>query len=383
MPFHVRCQRPDLLVALQAADAVVPANSAKPILTNLLLDADRDELRIVATDLQVGLRAVVRRFRCEEAGQLVVPARKLVNILKESASTDVSCELVEEEDRHLVLIELDDGTYRVPAVIGEAFPEVSAYPADAPAAVLPAGDLERMIRKTLFAVDRERSSAVLSGLLLHAAAGRVEMTATDGKVLGEAVGEDFELRGTEELAAILPAATVNHLSRIIGLAVGQVELAIAGNLLFARCAIGEEDGDGLIQIELTGRCIDGSYPPYQSALEPKDGATVRFRTAEVASAVRRAALLTNTGSRGIVLDIDREQALISNLNHSAGTADIPVGCSYDGEPTRVGMNAGYFGEVLRAFDSDEIAIEIAGSGRGLVMRDGDATYLIMPITLPS
>ena len=82
----VRCDRKDLLAALQTADAIVPANSAKPILTNLLLDARDGLLEIVATDQQVCLRAIIRRLEVESPGQAVVPARKLVGILKESVS---------------------------------------------------------------------------------------------------------------------------------------------------------------------------------------------------------------------------------------------------------------------------------------------------------
>src|SRR5476651_1847541 len=115
----IRCERETLLAAIQAADAVVPANSAKPILTNLQLDATNNRLEVIATDLQVGLRSVIMKVEIEHPGQAVVQARQLASILKESRSRTVTMELDRKDEHSQLQVVLTDGDYQVPAVVGE------------------------------------------------------------------------------------------------------------------------------------------------------------------------------------------------------------------------------------------------------------------------
>ncbi len=124
----IRCERDDLLAAIQAADAVVPANSAKPILTNLQLDASKDRLEIITTDLQVGLRSIIRRVEVEQAGQAVVQARQLASILKESRSQSVAMELHRKDEQSQLQITLSDGDYQVPASSARPSPRSVSFP---------------------------------------------------------------------------------------------------------------------------------------------------------------------------------------------------------------------------------------------------------------
>src|SRR4051812_26750132 len=153
---QLQCEREHMLAAIQAADAVVPSNSTKPILTNLLLDAKDDHLEIVATDLQVGLRSMVRNVQVRGAGQAVVQARQLAVILKESASPTVSLSLEGKGDQRLLHIALSDGDYQIPAIIGETFPHVSFFPTDVRAIAVNGTRFEEMVRQTVFAMDKDR-----------------------------------------------------------------------------------------------------------------------------------------------------------------------------------------------------------------------------------
>lgn len=380
---QLQCEREHMLAAIQAADAVVPSNSTKPILTNLLLDAKDDLLEIVATDLQVGLRSKVRKVQVRGAGQAVVQARQLAVILKESSSPTVSLSLEGKGDQRLLHIALADGDYQIPAIVGETFPAVSFFPTDVRAIPMTGARFEEMIRQTVFAMDKDRTSAVLSGLVVSVGNGELVIAGTNGHVLCEAIEKGSDYAG-ETVQAVVPSMTIGHLQRILGTThPDRVELAFAGKLVFARLSM----PDGL-EVELTSRLVEGHFPPYRNALGGTAPATVTFPTAELASAVRRAALMTNQTSRGIVMTLERDQAVFSNLNYTNGSARIPVSCQYTGSPTKLGINAQYLGDVLRVYKSDSITIELS---RGLIMREpaskdapaSSATYLIMPISLPS
>jgi DNA polymerase-3 subunit beta len=375
----LRCDRNDLLAGIQAADAVVPSNSAKPILTNLLFDGQKDHLDIIATDLQVGLRSLVRGVVVDSPGQAVVQARQLTAILKESRSQSVNLRLDQKAESSQLQITLADGDYQIPAVVGETFPPVQFFPTDVPYVTLRGPRFEEMIRQTVFGMDKDRTSAVLSGIFVSIGHGEVVLAATDGKMLCEAVehSDAFKLApGGEAVQAVIPAVTINHLQRILaGMPSERVDLAFAGKLVFVRLSV-----QGGLQVELTSRLVEGNFPSYRNALPQSAPSAVTFDAAELASAVRRTALMTSSTSKGIVVSLDKDQAVFSNLNYTNGSARIPVPCAYQGSPLKLGVNAQYLSDVLKVFKGDKMAIELS---RGLIMREANATYLIMPISLPS
>ena len=383
--FQIRCPREDLLLALQAADAVVPNNSANPIVNNLKLHAEQDHLEVSATDTQVGLRALVRRIEIDAEGSVIIPARQLVGILKESASTDVHMHLSQDEGQQHLLIKLSDGDYNLPIIASDTFPSISHFPDNGEILQIPAATLERMIKQTSFAVDKDRTSAVLSGVYLAARDGEFILAATDGKVLAESVDVNEKYGSTEELQAIIPAVTINHVNRILSSnAKNNVDVSVQKKLIFVRSSIGGgEGGSGSIQIELSSRLVEGSYPAYRNAIAVQGLSKVTFKTKDLLSGVRRAALMTSAASRGIVVQLNNSEAILSNLNHTTGSARIPIKCTFDGGEERIGMNAGYLSEVLKAMGNETCSIQLNGPGKGMIIKNDDSCFLIMPITLPN
>ena len=75
--------------------------------------------------------------------------------------------------------------------------------------------------------------------------------------------------------------------------------------------------------------------------------------------------------------------MLTNLTTTSGTARIPLSCQYQGPEQRLGLNAQYVADVLRAYDGDEVTLELNGPGRGILIREDQVTFLVMPITLPN
>ena len=179
---------------------------------------------------------------------------------------------------------------------------MNGYPADTPNGIsMPSEQFEQMLRNTAFAMDRDRSSAVLGGVCLQARDTSLIMVATDGKVLAEA-RYTREESYDGELSAIIPAATVSHLQRIIhGSGSGHLDIALTGTLIHVRSVVYADGNDSdPIQIELSSRLIEGNFPAYRNAIPAEAQQTVTFDSAELASAVRRTALMTSSGNRGII-----------------------------------------------------------------------------------
>ena len=109
----------DLLRELQLFQGIVERKNTIPILANVLIEARGDEVQLLATDLEVGLRS-----RCEasvsKAGALTLPAKKLYEIVKALPDTDVRI----EQDQTSVKVAADRFDSRMQTLPREDFPTV-------------------------------------------------------------------------------------------------------------------------------------------------------------------------------------------------------------------------------------------------------------------
>src|SRR6516164_4587374 len=78
----------DLLRELQLFQGIVERKNTIPILANVLMEAKGDQVSLLATDLEVGLRC-----RCQasiaKGGALTLPAKKFYEIVKSLPETDI------------------------------------------------------------------------------------------------------------------------------------------------------------------------------------------------------------------------------------------------------------------------------------------------------
>ncbi len=70
--------RADLVRELNLSQGVVEKKTTIPILSNILVEADRDRIVLTATDLELGIR-VSCPARVKNAGAGTIPARRLLD----------------------------------------------------------------------------------------------------------------------------------------------------------------------------------------------------------------------------------------------------------------------------------------------------------------
>src|SRR5580765_6397682 len=78
----------DLLRELQLFQGIIERKNTIPILANVMMEAKGDEVRFLATDLEVGLRSKCQAT-VNKAGTLTLPAKKFYEIVKSLPETDI------------------------------------------------------------------------------------------------------------------------------------------------------------------------------------------------------------------------------------------------------------------------------------------------------
>lgn len=369
----VICNRGALLDGILIASTVVSARVAKPALQCLKLTASAGSLIICATDTEVTLRYTDNQVQVEQDGELLVPADKLRDIVRESTDDTLLIERAGDN----ALIKGADATFKVFTQDTSAFPNPPDLHGPAHFTV-PAGHLRTLINRTLFAASKEATRYAFNGILTVAKNKKLLMVATDGRRLAHAqtdlTTEPAALKDAPKdgLKSIIPAKTLTLLDKLLTDPEEHVQAQFRGNQVLFVTA----------KAALTSNVVEGQFPPYEDVI-PKDcDKIMTASTADFLSAVRRAALLTDDTSRSVRLAFSRKGLVISSRNPEAGEAEIRFPCKYDGDNLDIGFNPGFLIDALRVVDTDEITFEFRGAQRPGLLRGGDDfLYVVMPVNL--
>ena len=201
----------DLLRELQLFQGIVERKNTIPILANVLMEAKGDEVRFLATDLEVGLRS-----RCAatvtKAGSLTLPAKKFYEIVKSLPETDIRI----AEDKGGVKVAADRFDSRMQTLPREDFPTLPEA-GGTPTATLARSAVKEMVAKTQFAITGEDTRYFLNGALFVLKPDEMSLVATDGHRLAlVSVTRDGKgKKDADESKAILPKKTLGELGRLL------------------------------------------------------------------------------------------------------------------------------------------------------------------------
>ncbi len=146
--------RADLVRELNLSQGVVEKKTTIPILSNILVEADRDKIVLTATDLELGIR-VSCPARVKKSGAGTIPARRLLDYVRLLPESDV---VVKTLDNHWASIVSGRSRTRIAGMSRESFPELPVMPPVL--AEMPIGVLAGMISKTIFSISTEESDSL-------------------------------------------------------------------------------------------------------------------------------------------------------------------------------------------------------------------------------
>jgi len=360
----------DLLKELSLLQGIVERKNTIPILANVLLEATKDGVSLLATDLDVGLRS-----RCEaqvaKPGVLTLPAKKLFEIVNALPDTEIRIE--EDKGGRSVTIAADRFESRMQTLPASEFP-TPPHDGGTSAASLSGAALKRMISHTRFAITSEDTRYFLNGAQLVLEPESMSMVATDGHRLAF-----VRVAGSPGLSSkievLLPRKTLNEIARLIDGA-ETIDFSQGENHLFFRA------GSRL----LISRKIDANFPAYERVIPKSNDKRIDFDRDRLAAAVRRVRLLSNEKSKAVKFVIGKDQVEITSSTPDVGEAHEVLPVDYDGGTLQICFNADYVDNFLAAVETENIQLEFKDEMSQAVVKplgaEGyDYTYVIMPMRI--
>lgn len=357
-----------LLEGVAHGASVASSKSPNPVLECLALRAEKGRgLTLEATDLDVSLRMALDEADVKEGGTLVVPAARLLAILREVDQDETT---LTESDGTL-LLQSGRSQYRVRGEDARNFAELPTFPS-AGGARLPAAELRAMIRRTVFATAKEAGRFALHGVLFRAAGGTLELVATDGRRLARAT-HTLATPVTKEVRVIVGPKGLSLLERVVPESAGEVAVAVQERQVLFQA------GPALV----VSRLIDGTFPAYEDVIPKPSSKAFRVPVASLATALRRAALLTTRDALSVQVDVSKDLVTLRSRAAEVGEAKVELPVAYDGSAERMGFNPAFLLEALRVMEPEaECRFEFTtGKAPGKLTDGDDYVYVVMPIAL--
>lgn len=370
------CTRSELANVLGPVLSVVPAKSTLPILSHVYLKGDRlkNTLQLSATDLDLSLSAELETPVSKD-GAITVPARTLAELVREIPEGNIDFEVIGGR----LELRFKHGHHIIAGTSAEEFPSLPEINLKK-AIRLPASDLVRMIRKTIFAVSKDETRPALNGVLWETQGEAMVMVATDGHRMAKIERPNTRLAGVGGDLIIPP--------KILDLVVKfSKETEEIGVVLAEKHVIFD-----LGRMVLTSRLIEGPYPNYRQVI-PKE-TTKRFNVDrdELFGTVRRVSILSNALTHQVRFSFKEGELELRTANADLGAeAKESLKGEYSGDPMDAGYNATYLLDILKQIDSPRVQLDLNSSSSAALVRPvaeseseaeaEDYLCLIMPLRL--
>lgn len=363
-------KREVLLKPLQHVIGVVERRQALPILANVLAIAQQQELTLTATDLEVKLSARTR-LPVEEAGEITLPARKLLDILRAlPEDADVSFCL----ERQHAVIRCGRSRFSLATLPAADFPTGEDFPFEGQRIQLLQNALKTLLERTHFAVAQQDVRYYLNGLLLHLQEGRLRAVATDGHRLALCDTAAEVDSSADPRQVIVPRKGVQELLRLLANSDTTVVLQVGANHI----EVVVDD------ITFTSKLIEGKFPDYQRVIPAQNEHPIIADRLALRAALTRTAILSSEKYRGVRLRVEPGVIYIQANNPEQEEAEEELQVGYGGSPLEVGFNVVYLLDALSAIDSDSVKIFLTDANNSCLIQEMEGEtckYVIMPMRL--
>jgi DNA polymerase-3 subunit beta len=360
--------REKLLEPLQLACGVVERRQTAPVLSNLLLVLEDDQLVITGTDQEVEMTVRIPDVTVGEAGEVTVPARKLMDICK---SLPDGADMRAELDGNRVSVDSGRFSSHLATLPVTDFPDIE--PGDHDVSVsLSMGELSRLLARTSFAMAQQDVRFFFNGVLLDVQGSRIRFVATNGQRLATSFVEK-EDHGQHQF--IIPRKAVSELGRILGDNEDEVV-----TLNFTANHMQVERGN----VTLITKLIDATYPDYTRAI-PEGGDKVVLADRQLLKeALSRTAILSNELYRNVRLMLLPGKLDLHANNPQQEEAEETLNVDYDGDALEIGFNVSYLIETLSVMKGYTVRLTLSDPTGACLLEDLDepeSLFVISPMVI--
>ena len=356
-----------LAKALNIVSRVAASTKAGlPILSNVLLRAEENQLTLTATDLNLATVVYVNA-KAKKNGTITVPAKLLSEFVSNLPKENVKITAKDEK------LTISAGKYKstINGILADDFPELPKIDEKEAATFKISVDIfKEAVNEVIIAASNDTTRPALTGVFFNTFEGALYIAATDGYRLAD---RKFVNDVKSEVKAIIPTAALREVLSSLSDNMENVEILVTDEQI--RFRMGE--------VEITSKLIDASFPDYRQLIPKDSKATLILDKAEVIRMTKVAALFARESGGSVVCEAKAEAgtfsiyAVASEIGENS--SDIEVEVPEDG---KVVLNSRYLLDAINATTENKISFSFSGKLAPVVIKNeksDEYTHIIMPL----
>lgn len=358
---------------------ITTKNINLPILNNILIRAEKGNIDLISTNLEIGVTSQLRG-KIDEDGEFTVDSKLIteyVSLLK--GEENVKIELSDNS------LKVECGSYKT-KIKGEPAKEFPLIPTISKKQHYQCSleDLKKSLAAVVFAVSSNENRLELTGVLFSFDEEKLSLVATDSYRLAEKITK-IKLISEEQATSesqhklIVPAKTIQELLRIlnnysdpVSSEETLVKIYVSDNqILFS-----------FDSVELISRLISGQYPDYKQIIPTKSQTSALIDRQELIRAIKAAALFSKTGINDVTLKLTKNKITISSFSGASGESVIEVDGEISGDDNEITINFRYLIDGLNNIGGERVSMSLLNANTPCLLRPengDDYLYIVMPI----
>lgn len=362
----IECIKEKLLQAVSRAEKISSKNSALPILSCLLFEIENNNLKIKATNMDIGIESEIP-VKVEEGGVVAVPGSVLNNLL---LNTQIDKSVIfETVDNNLqVITEHTKSTIKTyPSDDFPTIPKVS----DGVSFSFNACKLISGLKAVVFSSSLSAVKPELSAVYFYSDDDDFVFVATDSSRLAEKRIKNS--KNSNHFNVLIPLKNIQDIIKIFEGVSGDVDTCLSKNQI----------SFSYERNYLVSRVVDGVFPDYKQIL-PKDFKTeVIVLKQDLMSVLKISNIFSDKFNQVNIKVLPSKKVFeITTKNSNIGETVNSVPASLSGEDIVVNFNYKYIYDCLQVIESDSISLSFSGISKPLMIRgvsDKTFSYIVMPM----
>ena len=361
------CKQKALTSSINIVQKAVSTKTTLPVLKGILLETEGDSLKLVSTDLELGIENTIDA-NIIRPGSVVISSKILGEIIRKLPDAEVEID-VDMENNAVIRCENSEFT-----LVGQSsleFPELPEVEKDNKYSI-PQDLLKNMIKQTTFAAALDETRPILTGVLMEIKEETISMVALDGYRLALRQGHIKALTNNK---AVIPGKTLNEIYKIL--------LEEDNN----NVEIYFTDKQVLFHMENTrviSRLLEGEFINYKQIIPNDYKSRVKVNTRSLSDSIERASLLAKEGKNNLIKFSIKDEKMTISSNSEIGKVFESVFIELEGEDIEIGFNSKYFLDALRIIDSEELFLDFTTNVSPCILKPADNnnyTYLVLPVRI--
>jgi len=357
--------RSKFLEGLKSVQNIVAGKGSLPILQNVLLEAQGNELKMTTTDLDISITTATE---CEvlAEGMTTLPVKLLFSAIAKVAEGEVEIES-DEQDRSTIIA--GNAKFKLAGMNERDFPKLPEDE-DSYNYEIPQVTLREMLRKVSYAASQDDTRRTLKGVLMSFKEAKLTMVATDGRRLA-LVENEMEFPVSAERDIVLPSKAVVELQRSLA-GEGNVSMMVQKSQI--RFTIGK--------MMMYSKMMDETYPNYRQVIPNETVECISVDRQLLLDALERASVMTMDEAHSTRLIFENGKLVVTSAASDIGEAKDEVPIKYAGETIEILFNPSYVMDPLKAIEDDEVTVNLNnGHSPAVIKCSIPFLYVLMPLRI--